>query len=1399
VNLLNKYLKKVRKDQHYNHLQKSAYLYILLIISAITLPAQTNAPDFRHITEELTNKFVRCILKDSMGFMWFGTFNGLNRFDGMNMIHYEHSPDDNSTISHNVINSIAPDPYGNLWIATAEGLNRYVSEYDRFLNKTDLPRPLNQLSNSYLSSLVIDTRGTIWIGTLGNGLYAFNIKTGSYQHIVFAGSENDASDYILCLMEKDDNALWIGSRQGLYLYNKKKQTWRTLSDDDPDQARLRREQVRCMTHDNTGALWAGTTGGRLYKITCREDKIEAEHYPMDPVPGSGILNSILSVNCDRDDKLYIGKENGGLTILDLNTRLSANCFNDEGDPGSISSNSVWVVYPDNIGKIWIGTYDKGISLIDKYYKKFESFQKSMRAGNGLIDNNVTAFAMVGGNDIWIGTDGGGVCIFDSRTETFREILKTTSRLKLSSNTVKCILQDRDGNIWIGYWAGGIDRINKEQTQVMNFRSGSGGADDNNILSLFEDHSGNIWAGSAGSGLFRFNNKRNIFVPASDMEEGIEVSKNAYVMSIYEDRDSTLWVASLYGLYALRRLTAPQEKYSTLSYYRNEQQGSISSNQIQVIFEDSYRTLWFGSNDNGLNRFDKENQTFSVFQKKDGLASNSVNGILEDTNGFLWISSNRGITKFKPYTGPSQIFTLHDGLVSDNFTLGAFLAVPGTRFYFGSDNGFNIIRTDSILVNPVKPVIYFTNLIINNKAVTPSTENSPLRKVIRETRNIILDHTQTSITIEYAGVSYTRPAQNQYAYQLMGFDNGWNYVGNQTYATYTNLDPGEYTLQVKGANNDGVWNEIFAELHILVKPSVWRTWWAIMLYILALSFGLMQLIRIRLERINIKNSLEVERIAREKDHELYQEKLRFFTNISHDFRTPLSLIAGPTESLMNSPELSTRAASLIQIIHKNSNRLLQLVNELMDFRKLENQKLKLLVKPTNINDFILSVTEYFNELASKRNIHFLTETDAHTGTGWLDNDKLTKILNNIISNAFRFTPDGGVIKVKTEKILAPNKQGQGSQLTEILKNRYYLKIKITDSGTGIDPADMPRIFERFYQSKLSEGQGTGIGLSLVKSLVELHHGHIAAESRPLKGSCFTITLPLEKESYAEEELDDLVSAKSEEPDNIQPYPADVHVEFTPEHSTLEKPSLLIVENNDDLRFFLAHELKDLYRISMAEDGIRGLQTARTEIPDLILSDIMMPKMNGVDMCHAIKRDRSTSHIPVILLTAKTSVDDQIQGVKEGADVYITKPFNIRFLIAQINHLITSRKEMYQQFSQEVHIIPSMYAKNKLDQDFLDSIITYILNHLADSKLGVESLAISVNLSRSQVYKKIKALTGKTAVEFIRDIRLKEAVKLMASYKYSLAEIAYKTGFTSPSYFTRSFKQKYGKAPSDFMTE
>jgi signal transduction histidine kinase/DNA-binding response OmpR family regulator len=719
-------------------------------------------------------------------------------------------------------------------------------------------------------------------------------------------------------------------------------------------------------------------------------------------------------------------------------------------------------------------------------------------------------------------------------------------------------------------------------------------------------------------------------------------------------------------------------------------------------------------------------------------------------------------------------------------------------YFGNYKGVDFFNPEEITKNKIIPSLYFAGLKLFNKDVLPGKEGSPLNQILAETEEIVFKHNQSVFTIEYSGISYTRPEKNQYAYYLEGLEESWNYVGNLRSATYTNLDSGTYVFKLKAANNDGVWSDTPLELKITILPPWWKTNWAIFAYVLLFIGSGYVLYNFAQERIKEKELIRNERNQRIQEDELHEKKLQFFTNISHEFRTPLTLMINPLQDIINDDKLNLpqRVREKHNIIYKNTDRLYRLINELMDFRKLELNKMRIRVQEINAVSFTKDITGYFKEEAYNRNVHLAVDADVPNISLWADESMLEKIIFNVLSNAMKVTPDGGAINIdlfsKDDLVVLP--------LVDEEKPIKVIEIIISDTGPGLDKEQATKIFERFYQvenlNKTYYG-GTGIGLEVVQNFVKLHKGNIEVESKIGEGTTFRILLPAGRNHFSEEELlTEVTSATSLKERFVPRINTETEkVDVSTDERTNKLYTILIVEDNTELRNYLREELKEDYKILVANNGKEGLELSREVLPDAIITDVIMPEMNGFDFCKILKTDLKTSHIPLLMLTAKTRIDDRIEGISYGADAYMVKPFDMRLLKLRVSQLITSRKLIFNKYFGAISGAEESKNALSIDKEFIQKVLSFINKNISDSDLSVELLAAELNLSRSQLYRKIKTLTGQTVNEFLRKIRLQRAKQLLESGSANVSEVCFKVGFSSPSYFTKCFKAHFGVLPTD----
>jgi signal transduction histidine kinase/ligand-binding sensor domain-containing protein/DNA-binding response OmpR family regulator len=1360
---------------------------IFAIIAPVEVIAQSNKPTFVSVApESLSNSFVRCFFKDSKGFMWLGTADGLIKYDGTTAHLYSHDPNDLASICHNNINAIIEDTDHQVWIGTALGLCKYDSELDQFINVDSIPGTKNNLSNRYITALSFDQDGRLWIGTHGGGVNIYDPRTLSFDHIFDETGSATAiapANFINTFLCVDDH-MWCGTKGGIKLFNTTQKKATSLSF---AQGPFPVRQISQLVSDRVGNVWLSTSNGEIFKLIPGNGYYSFEKIIAGDSLYGGTWYNLLTLALDHSGNFWIAGEHSGLNYLDTKTNKIVRFMAEENNVHTLPTNSIRSVYVDNTGLTWIGTFNRGAYYIDKNKNEFDTYRHGMSRGYDLTGEDVRGFAEDRSGSIWMALEGTGLKKINFRTKQLEHCEQINQ--KLPNKFLTSIICDRYGNLWVGTRGSGMYRVDAAGNQVKHFSLSSNGFGNDKVYCIYEDKRGVIWAGSSGSGLFYFDSLSQTFVNLREKDPNHIIPATAYVTSFQEDVNGIIWVGTMFGLYSME--PKANTSYNYRMYIQDAKPGSLSSNGIQYVYEDRKKNLWIGTTDNGLSVKYRGDSSFHVFRKTDGLPSNTIRAMVMDSNGKLWISGNMGLSRLDPQTNTFINYTRDNGLTSNNFYNNACLRSTSGELFFGSNNGFNAFYPDSIKDIVHKPLVYLTDFKINNQSVKIGEEGSPLDKHISVTSVVELSYDQRSFMIDFVSIQYGTAFQPKYSYKLEGFDDDWNFIGVNHSANYTNLDPGEYVFLVRASDGQGGWSETPAKLEIVIRPMPWKSWWAITAYVIVLGGVAYFFIRFQIERVTMKNQLYMERRAREQEHELSESKTQFFTNISHEFRTPLSLILMPLESLSTSHEVPQRVKECVLTAYKNAQKMMRLVNELMDFNKIESGNLKLNLQPGELVDFIVEMASVFNGVAEKRNINFSIRTEVPRIKGVFDRDKLERILVNILSNAFKFTSNNGEIKIiiNTRDLITG-----GSSVTQ-----RCLELVVVDNGIGISSEELPRIFDKFFQAKSAAqipNPGTGIGLSLTKALVELHQGTIKAESSPNNETRFTIVIPIDAAAYGVTDLsapiDVLPAVTAAAIVNTTDLPVEIN-------ENENKPEVLVAEDNDELRAYIAIELRNHYHVIEAKDGKEALELAQRKCPDLIISDILMPNKTGIELCRALKSDIKTSHIPFILLTAKATVEDQIAGIDTGADVYITKPFSIRYLLTHVRNLIDSRQKLYSLYSHDVYLLPAKATSNEIDRAFLQRAIDYILEHIQDTQLGVDSMAELFNLSKVQVYRKIKALTGKTAVEFIRTVRLKKALELMETKKFTLSEIAYQSGFNSASYFTRSFKEEYGKAPSEYLDQ
>ncbi len=1363
---------------------KSLNKYLLKLLAVViflcSLPLTAQQVNFRHLTidDGLSQNAVLSSIQDSHGFMWFGTKDGLNRYDGYNFRIFQNDPRDSTSISSNYICSIFEDRRGKIWIGTLAGeLNIYFETSGTFRRVSDLD------NDSQITTIAEDKSGNVWIGTGRNGIFRIahdgnytNFSCTDYRARQQPGSLT--SDMVSAVFVDMNDVLWIGNSEGLDRYDKQNISFShyKIKTKDPRALSFPADNgVNSIVQYKEGELILGTPSGIVeFSINSGQYTLYPHHYIISRF-GWGRITSIAK---DHSGMLWLATP-GELMRFNPDTKTYRYFTNDPLDPGSISFNAVSSIHCDRSGIMWVGTPGAGINIYDPKANRFALLKRKADTPTRVIGFSITSICEDDSGDIWIGSEV--LYRWNRRTGELKSFETTSDRPDDFGNTRPwTIVKDNNGILWFASPQGLFSYdIKKKKSRLYKYIPGKeNGLPQREVYGLYVDNSGFVWTVNG-----------NYFSKLIDAEKGIfenhwynlMASNNVVIRpSVYQDSEGIYWIGSDRGLISFNEETGKFSKYLN----KPSDPRSLNNSYVKSICPDPRnpeKYLWVGTAGGGISKLNKTEGTFEHFTTRDGLPNNVVYGILPDSKGNLWLSTNHGLSRFNPDSVTFKNFDVLDGLQSNEFNTGAYFKSNDGEMFFGGIKGLNYFRPDYIKENRHIPSIVITKCEIQNN----SSEEGNLKKVLNppvEGSVITLNYGEDIVRFEFAALDYSAPGKNNYSYKLEHFNERWINAGTLHSATFTHLPAGRYIFRVKGSNNDGIWNEKGASIQLIILPPWWLTWWAYSIYGLLFFSGLYFLRRYELNRLHLKSQLKMEKIESDSLRNLDQLKTRFFANISHEFRTPLTLILGQVESVLSS-DIGTKAKSKLHIANRNARRLLTLINQLLDISKIEAGSMQIKAEQHNIISFLKSLFYSFESLADSKQITLKFDSDLVNIPVVFEPDKMEKVFYNLFSNAFKFTPPGGTITVRAYI------SGSSSVIC------------IKDTGTGI-PANMAnKIFDRFYQldnSSTREHEGTGIGLALTKELIELHQGKITVKSNTGEGAEFIVTLPLGNLNSPKITPDALPHNDVFEDLNTDP-----EMEIQDENSIsggdsagIKGEIILIVEDNADVRNYVREQLESEFIIVDARNGEAGIAKARGIIPDLIITDVMMPKMDGFRFCTEIRKDERTSHIPIIMLTAKAGLDDKIEGLETGIDDYLTKPFSTRELRVRVKNLIQQRKELRKRFSSATIIKPSEVSAVSADQVFLQKTMEIIEKHFNDEQFGVELLASEAGMSVSQMNRKLKALIDQPAGQLIRSLRLQRAADLLKQNSGTVAEISYQVGFNDQSYFSRAFKKQFGCSPSDY---
>lgn len=1358
----------------------------LSLLSILQLTAQSHSVKKLGIEQGLSNNYVVSITQDKQGFLWFATEEGLNKFDGTRFITYYKNdlPHNNQGITGNELNRVYADSKRPIiWIATQrDGLNAYNYDEQTFTAYQHNPENPHSLITNDVTDISPSTQNDdgLWVSTYYRGIEYLNINNGQFTHYNRSTVPSLPSNQTWTVLDGGDNNLYIGHvGSGFSIFSLKDKSVKNFQNETGNPTSLPGNDVFCIIKDANGNIWLGTNNGLALYNAANDNFITFRNNKNDKY--ATLCSRILSIRQLKDNRLWIASELNGIAILNLKQgmflspeELSIEYIQEGDDSRSLSNASARCIFQDSFDNIWIGTWGGGINFISSKPPLFTTLSYSPIPNNENSLNNKVASSLCMDRQgrIWIGTDGGGINVFEGEKRI--AIYKKESG-DIPSNFILASLQDSKGNLWFGSYQGGISYYDSRNKR---FRSISlMGQSNLDVRTIYEDAQHNIWVGYSG-GIVVLNPLTMKIIQHYNTDNS-ELHSD-FIRSIAQDEKGRFWIGTFgdgLGIY-----TPNLQKIKTFT-----QRDGFCSNTINQIIQDKQKRMWIGTGEGLVCFLSTDELNYKTYQRKDGLINTNICAITEDKKGNIWFSNNKGISCYVTNKGCFYNYDHSDDVPAGSFSSSCVTQSKNGQIYFGSINGVCCFNPDITMNEQPAPAAVVTEMKILGRL--SNLENNDMIINLSKGQNVELSHAQNSFGLTFNVQNYSLVNQVEYVYMLKGLENSWYTVNENNSVTFRNIPPGKYEFLIKARIHNQKWPEEATSLTIRINPPLWLTWWAKLIYILVSISITYLILHAYKKKLDLESLYTLEKKNHEQEQELNQERLRFYTNIAHELRTPLTLILGPLEDMQKEASLPAKQAQKLSVIHQSALRLLNLINQILEFRKTETQNKKLCVSKGNIAPLIYEIGLKYKELNQNTKIDFRIQIEKEEMFLFFDKEIITIVLDNLISNAIKYTEQGCVTL----------------SLHQTMRNEVaYTEIKVSDTGYGISAEALPHIFDRYYQeSGKHQASGTGIGLALVKNLVTLHEGEIRAESIQNEGSTFYISL-----------LTDNIYPNALHADSTEPVQEEMNQNTELEYSqeaTLDtsKPILLIVEDNEEIQKYIVESFTDSFEVITANNGEEGKQQALSRIPDIVVSDIMMPVMDGITLCKQLKDDVRTSHIPIILLTAKDSLQDKEEGYEVGADSYLTKPFSASLLRSRINNLLDSRKKLVAQFQaqstpgsqidlSEKRIVIAE-ALSKLDNEFIEKITLLIEENLSSEKIDINYLSDKMCMSGSTLYRKMKALTGLSTNEYIRKVKMENAERLLLEGKFNISEIAYKVGMNSTGYFRQCFKEEFGLSPSDYLKQ
>lgn len=1336
-------------------------LCFLSLFSVLTPLHSTEKLSFQRfsVAEGLSQSTVFDMKQDSYGQLWIATDNGLNRYNGRTFTSFFNRREDNTSILANSLYSILFDSHQRMWIGTKMGICQYDSDLEKFIN---YPFVVGNTQVNIMDILEIGEDEYL-LGT-NIGLYSFSPQRG---YVKRASPDMGRVNVLM----KCEHRILLGTDEGLFSYFPETDSYELTEQE------MHHTPVVCLAShlDERGKVWVGTEGSGLYLLdltykTYKKYRHDAKR------PQSLSSNYVRSLCYDNQNRLWVGTF-VGLNIMNAEADMFERYYSDFFEKDAISQNSIKKMLLDSQGGMWCGTFYGGLSYYHPGRNRFLNF-KSIKEQNSLSDNVVSVMAVDRLNNIWIGTNENGLNYYDQASGHFTHYKHQADHpASIPANNVKAILLESDEKIWVGTHGGGLSLFHPKTKQFTRIHVSDSKPTDEAVYALAKDQINQLWVGTL-YGLFIYNESLKTVTPVLRDKAGTPLA-NPQVMALFVDSKQRIWIGTDNGINKYNQDTQLFEVACS-----PEQ----NNKSIWCFFEDSKKNIWVGTT-TGLLKYDEITNLFVDMTTEIGFPQVGICGVQEDASGRLWIGSGNGLIAFDVKNGKWIVYTEADGIQNDQFSMYSYCTDTNGRMFFGGVKGVTSFIPAQMTLNQYAPIPLFDRFSLSYHPVLPFDKTGILTSSIRTTKSITLSRDQSIFSIDFSVPNYVSGYNNNFAYQLVGFDQDWIYT-KEGVARYSNLRPGKYMFKVKASNSDGVWSDGSADLEIVVLPHWWETWWATLLYIILFVVVSVLGVRIYAARKLMQGELDMERKEKLQNEELSESKIRFFINISHEFRTPLTLILSPLYEMLSKGVSDKWQRAQLELIQRNAKRMMRLIDQVLDYRRSELGAMKLHIARKNVVDDVQGIFNLFTQVAHKKHINYLFHNHLLHPEVFYDPHFMERILSNLISNAFKYTPEGGTIEV----IL-----GQEDN---------HLIVEVQDTGCGIPEDKHQSIFDRFYQVD-DLMPGSGIGLSMVKNLVTTHQGTIQVKSRLGEGSRFIVTVPCTSECYDSSVLEPESSCVKEnaaytiterELSYMNEYAPVIETEeeVTSERmESVDRKKILLVEDDDEVRGYLKDNFSQQYQVVTAVNGKEALECLE-DSPEvaLIVSDVMMPVMNGIQLCKHLKHNVYYSHIPIILLTAKSDVSAQLDGLQAGADDYISKPFVYAILHTKISNLIKAREALLQRYSNSKEPDVAELATNVMDQEFLQKAVSVVEKYMENPEFSTEDFSREMGMSRSNLYLKLKALTNESAVLFIRRIRFSCACKLLQEGRYNVSEISAIIGLT-PSYFATSFKKYMGCMPSEYV--